>query len=256
MIKRSTSCQHEPAISVTIRIGITKRNSQRERRAAPQPLPTFDEGRVRFRWLIGTIISIIEPETPITLKVSNLLPSPVGSGPMRYSPRLPATALVWLVTAAMLLQPVVGLDCACDCHETTRTCTVPECDHGQDDGHTHGSCHAQTMLGNEVAQAPRNVSSDPHAMVGCLGECKRPLSPCDCPADCHCRALHEAPITTVIRCSIRVNRDLVVAVHDLPANRGCNFVANPGSRDHSSVWRTINAPYAQATCALFCRFTI
>lgn len=175
---------------------------------------------------------------------------------MRFSSRLPATALAWLVTAAMLLQPVVGLDCACGCHEPTNSCAEPDCDHGEVDSHAHGSCRALEMSGSELGQATRSERGCFDALGNCQGKVRPPLSPCDCPADCQCRALHEAPVTTVIRSSIQVKRDLVAAVLDVPACGGGDIDAIPCSGDRTDICRTMDVTSAQVICALYCRFTI
>jgi hypothetical protein len=191
-----------------------------------------------------------------TWKCRYLFFGSLGCDPMRFSSRLPATALVWLVTAAMLIQPVVGLDCACGCHEPTNSCAEPVCDHGEDDSHTHGSCRAREQSGCELGQATRSERGCLDALVSFQRKIRQPSSPCNCPADCQCHALHEAPVTTVIRSSIQVKRDLVAAVLDVPACGGGDIDAIPCSGDLTAICRTKDVTSAQVICALYCRFTI
>ena len=191
-----------------------------------------------------------------TWKCRFLFSGLLGCDPMRFSSRLPATALAWLVTAAMLLQPVVGLDCACGCHEPTNSCSEPDCDHGEVDSHAHESCHARELSGSELGQTTRSELGCLEILGSLQRKIRQPSSPCNCPADCQCRALHEAPVTTVIRSSIQVERNLVAAVHDVPACGGGDIDAIPCSGDRAAICRTMDVTSAQVICALYCRFTI
>lgn len=180
----------------------------------------------------------------------------LNSSPMRRFPRLPAIALAWLVMATVVLQPLVALDCACVCHRRTAPHDEAGCDHDDSGRHSHELCHALKSQGGVIAQRTHCAGRHAQSTASTQGDCTQLTFPCDCPSDCSCQSIHETPMTTLARAPMRVDRDLAVAIHDVPVSGGCDIRLLPWNGNRRDVARATDESSALATCALYCRFTI
>lgn len=175
---------------------------------------------------------------------------------MRTLSRLPANALVWLLAAALLVQPVAALDCRCTCRELSTTCGDFGCDHqpstaANDDAADHHGKHGHCANLEKCSDSSCQEIGFDSEVDG-----HRAFRPCRCPRECDCRSRHDSQIGSVADVSVRVERDGAAARYDVPTLYGAGPELSGRSVQRGVVRRSIIDPTALESCARYCRFTI
>jgi hypothetical protein len=162
-----------------------------------------------------------------------------------------AKLVVWLLVGIVPAQPVVVLDCACNCHGSPDEECCEEESHDKchaHDEHSH-DCH-QEHHPDDGAEIERIASSEDDAGAICLLEVG--LRPCNCPSDCDCQWQHEANPAVEVTSKVKIDR-VTTAYYIAPmlgVMPDAVFCPACGVRPHPSKKLT-----ALEFCALLCRFT-
>lgn len=171
---------------------------------------------------------------------------------MHLAQRQLAKALVWLLAAIVPAQPVLSLDCSCNCPANEQGCCHDESDPTDD----HSHCRKPAKCGHEPCserESPSCHEEDVSALdVAALSPSSPGIRPCNCPDGCDCQVRHDIRPGIVGPSKVQIDCDLTVAALDRPISNGAIEVVVSTSflsTRHSVLERT-----ALEICAHLCRF--
>ncbi len=171
-----------------------------------------------------------------------------------------AKLVIWLTAGVIPVQPLLALDCACDCCVVTAgetTCQHASCDDARC-VQNHSECHdhidqPQQLDASNLDAPGKLIARETIAEADATKQFWIDATPCHCPTDCDCFTRHQQRVAAVESTKIELDPPTAIVIAD--AELLLRLVAADQARSWALVCPTNPGSSALARCALLCRFT-